>query len=187
MLGLAQRLLDLVVGPARELPERPALQLEAIRERTRRRSALDLFAAAYLDYPLYFDPWRGGLTGFDAAADGIELKGAVRNLPAVSLYASYEDFGTYFGVRSGLMEFTGLQVVDAQGESWNGSGQSFLTGVLVGQAWSVAELNFYIEGAYTVRDFPSVEWSGSPPPETPRSIDVSGWSLGAGIQFGIGN
>jgi hypothetical protein len=129
----------------------------------------------------------GQLTGFDAAADGIELKGAVRNLPAVSLYASYEDFGTYFGVRSGLMEFTGLQVVDAQGESWNGSGQSFLTGVLVGQAWSVAELNFYIEGAYTVRDFPSVEWSGSPPPETPRSIDVSGWSLGAGIQFGIGN
>ena len=129
----------------------------------------------------------GQLTGFDTSAEGLELKGAVRNLPAVSLYASYEGSGTYFGVRSGLMEFTGLQIVDGEGGSWAGDGRSFLTGLLVGQAWSVAELNFFIEGGYTIRDFPSVEWSGTPPPETPRSIDVSGWSLGTGIQFGIGN
>ncbi|MBT8403027.1 MAG: hypothetical protein KJP18_04150 [Gemmatimonadetes bacterium] len=129
----------------------------------------------------------GQLTGFDTAAEGLELKGAVRNLPAVSLYASYENFGTYFGVRSGLMEFSGLQLVDGDGGSWKGSGKSFLTGLLVGQAWSVAELNFFVEAGYTIRDFPSVEWSGSPPPEAPRAIDVSGWSLGTGIQFGIGN
>ncbi len=41
--------------------------------RTARRTAAEIFAAAYLDYPLYFDPWRGGVIGFEAACDALEV------------------------------------------------------------------------------------------------------------------
>lgn len=129
----------------------------------------------------------GQLSGFEARDPRIELKGAVRTLPSLSLYATYLELGTYFGLRSGLMEFKGLQVLDGEGGAWGGSGSSFLSGIVVGQAWTMADLNVFLEGAYTVRDFPSVEWSGSPPPGTPRSLNLSGWSVGAGIQFAVGN
>lgn len=129
----------------------------------------------------------GQMSGFDAREPTIEMKGAVRDLPAVSLYASYDASGTYFGLRSGLMETTGLQVIDEGGTAYKGSGQSFMAGVLVGQAWAIAGINLFVEGAYMVRDFPSVEWSSStPPPGTPRSMNLSGWSLGGGVQFGVG-
>lgn len=128
----------------------------------------------------------GQVSGFQARAPGLDLKGSVRDLPSVSLYASYEGLGTYFGLRSGLMELSGLQLIDDEGAAWKGSGKSFLAGLVAGQAWSVADLNFFVEASYVVRDFPSVEWSGSPPPETPRSMDLSGWSVGTGIQFAIG-
>ena len=35
------------------------------------RSVEEIFAAAYLDYPLYFDPWRGGLVDFETAVDAL--------------------------------------------------------------------------------------------------------------------
>ncbi len=128
----------------------------------------------------------GQASGFEAREPSIELKGAVRSLPAVSLYASYDAWGTYFGLRSGLMEVSGLQVVAEDGSATAGSAQSFMAGLLLGQAWAVAGMNLFIEGAYLVRDFPSVEWNGTPPPGTPRSMNLSGWALGAGVQFGVG-
>lgn len=128
----------------------------------------------------------GQASGFEARDPSIDLKGAVRDLPAVSLYASYDAWGTYFGLRSGLMEFSALQVIDEDGSANRGSAQSFMAGLLVGQAWAVAGMNLFIEGSYMVRDFPSVEWSGTPPPGTPRSMNLSRWALGAGVQFGVG-
>jgi hypothetical protein len=129
----------------------------------------------------------GQTSGFDAREPTIEMKGSIRDLPAVSLYASYDAYGTYFGLRSGLMELSGLQVIDEGGTAYKGSGKSFMAGLLVGQAWSVAGLNLFVEASYLVRDFPSVEWASStPPPGTPRSMDLSGWSLGGGVQFSVG-
>jgi len=129
----------------------------------------------------------GQTSGFDAREPTIEMKGSIRDLPAVSLYASYDASGTYFGLRSGLMELSGLQVIDEGGTAYKGSGKSFMAGLLVGQAWSVAGLNLFVEASYLVRDFPSVEWASStPPPGTPRSMDLSGWSLGGGVQFSVG-
>ncbi len=129
----------------------------------------------------------GQMSGFDAREGTIEMKGSIRDLPAVSLYASYDASGTYFGLRSGLMETTGLQVIDEGGTAYKGSGQSFMAGLLVGQAWSIAGINLFVEGAYMVRDFPSVEWASSTPPAgTPRSMNLSGWSLGGGVQFSVG-
>lgn len=129
----------------------------------------------------------GQLSGFEARDESIELRGVMRDLPSLSLYASYEGLGTYFGLRSGLMELTGLNVTDAEGTSWRGSGQSFMAGVLLGQAWEIAGFNLFLEGAWTLRDFPSVQWTGSGVPlGAPREMNLSGWSVGTGVQFGVG-
>ncbi|MEM7523111.1 MAG: capsular polysaccharide biosynthesis protein [Pseudomonadota bacterium] len=45
----------------------------APRRRDARRDVEQIFAAAYLDYPLYFDPWRGGLTSFEYAVEALAL------------------------------------------------------------------------------------------------------------------
>lgn len=129
----------------------------------------------------------GQLTGFESATEGLELKGSVRDLPALSLYASYEPLGAYFGLRSGFMRFQGLQIIDAEGVSYAGSAESFLAGLAVGQAFQVMDLFVFLEGAYTFRSFPSVSWGNDvPPPGTPREISLSAWSLATGVQFGIG-
>lgn len=54
----------------------------AVPRREARRSVEQIFAAAYLDYPTYFDPWRGGVTDFEAACDALQTLRAAhrRNL-----------------------------------------------------------------------------------------------------------
>ena len=42
-----------------------------IERRAATRSPEEIFAAAYLEYPTYFDPWRGGLSDFEAACDAL--------------------------------------------------------------------------------------------------------------------
>jgi hypothetical protein len=131
----------------------------------------------------------GQTTGFRARSDQLDLRGALRDLPAVSLYAIHEPTGGYFGVRSGYMRFQGLQVYDAEGRAFNGEAESFSTGLVLGHAASILNLGIFLESAYTFRPFPSIRWSGTPPlpPDIPRSLSLHGWSVGAGIQFGIGN
>lgn len=43
-----------------------------ISRREVKRSADEIFAAAYFDYPVYFDPWRGGVTDFETAAAALQ-------------------------------------------------------------------------------------------------------------------
>lgn len=40
--------------------------------RAEERSAEEIFAAAWLAYPLYFDPWRGGLSTFEATLEALD-------------------------------------------------------------------------------------------------------------------
>ena len=42
-----------------------------IERRQATRTMEQIFAAAYFDYPVYFDPWRGGLVQFEAAVDAL--------------------------------------------------------------------------------------------------------------------
>jgi hypothetical protein len=129
----------------------------------------------------------GQTTGYRSTTDGLELRGAVRDLPSASLYASYVPTGTYLGLRSGFMRFHGLQVIDAAGNTFTGDADAFRAGVAIGQVVELLSLNFFAEAAYSVRHFPSVRWSGSPlPAAVPRAISVNDWTVGAGIQFGIG-
>ncbi|MGB0507012.1 MAG: capsular polysaccharide biosynthesis protein [Pikeienuella sp.] len=44
-----------------------------LERRSETRSASQIFAAAMLDYPTYFDPWRGGVTTFEAAVDALSV------------------------------------------------------------------------------------------------------------------
>lgn len=130
----------------------------------------------------------GQLTGLESRTPGLDLKGAVRDLPTLSLYATYEPLAAYFGVRSGFMKLQGLQVFDDEGSVWSGDAESFLAGATVGRFFEILSITLFFEGAYTWRDFPSVRWSGpSPLPSgLPRSLEVSGWTVGTGLQFGVG-
>ncbi len=62
---------------------------------------------------------------------------------------------------------------------------------MLGQSVEVLGINVFIEGAYSVRYFPSIEWrtvefGASLAPNLPRELSFSGWSIGTGIQFGVG-
>lgn len=128
----------------------------------------------------------GEISGYRASEAGVDLRGVVRELPSISLYASYAPVGFYAGLRSGFMRLQGLQLyLDDDASPITGDADSFLAGVLVGQIVEVLGLNVFVEGAWTVRDFPSVTWSAPPPPSL-RSIDLTGWSIGTGVQFSVG-
>lgn len=130
----------------------------------------------------------GQLTGFGLEDTEVDLRGAVRDLPSLSLYAVYEPWDGYFGIRSGFMKTQGLQVFDADGRAFTGEAEGFLAGLALGHFVDILDLSLFVEGAYTWRDFPSVRWSGAGPlPRgAPRSMRLHGWSVGAGIQFGVG-
>lgn len=130
----------------------------------------------------------GQLTGFGLDDPDLDLRGAVRDLPSLSLYAVYEPWDGYFGVRSGFMKTQGLQVFDAEGRTFTGEAEGFLAGLALGRFVQVLDLSLFVEGAYTWRDFPSVRWSGAGPVpgNAPRAMGLHGWSVGAGIQFGVG-
>jgi hypothetical protein len=129
----------------------------------------------------------GQLTGFASAAPDIDLRGAVRDLPTVSLYSVYVPSGSYFGVRSGFMRFQGLQAYDTDGRAFAGEAESFLAGVALGQSATALGITLFVEAGYALRPFPSIRWSGTPlPPQVPRGMNLHGWTLGGGIQFSLG-
>jgi hypothetical protein len=117
----------------------------------------------------------------------LEMNATVRNLPAVTLYLSYEPVGTYVGLRTGLMRTDALQVVDAEGTVYRGRGEAFQMGALAGYAFPLRPAYLFVEGGYTLRAFPSVEWTapGPLPAGLPRRLDASGWTVVAGIQFPV--
>jgi hypothetical protein len=129
----------------------------------------------------------GQLSGFDLADRSLQLRGSVRTLPAASVYASYEPWSTYFGVRTGFMKTKGLQVIELDtGDTFSGESEAFLAAALLGYAWSIGDFWAFTETAYTVRYFPSVEWKrGTLPPGVPTDLRLSGWSVTLGIQFSI--
>lgn len=129
----------------------------------------------------------GQMSGFASAAPELDMRGAVRDLPTVSLYASYVPTGTYVGVRSGFMRLQSLQVYHADGRVWGGEAESFLGGAAVGQVVDLLSLSLFTELGYSWRPFPSIRWSGGPvAPELPRELSLNGWSVGLGVQFAMG-
>lgn len=129
----------------------------------------------------------GQLQGYELRDPSLDLRMSVRDLPAVSLYASYEPWGNYFGVRTGFMRTQALQIVDEEGTNYSGQAEAFLFGTLVGYAFAIEDLWFFLEAGYTLRYFPSVEWKGAStlPSGIPLDLDLSAWSTGLGLQFPV--
>src|SRR5690606_21890984 len=129
----------------------------------------------------------GQVTGFRSRVPGLDLRGAVRDLPAVSLYANHEPLNAYAGLRSGFMRTQGLQAFIDDGSTISGTAESFLAGVVLGKSLALGSMTLFLETAYALRHFPSIQWNtdGPLPPGTPRALTRSGWSVGTGIQFGI--
>lgn len=130
----------------------------------------------------------GQTEGLSLRDPTLELNATVRSLPAVTLYLSYEPLGTYLGLRTGFMRTDALQVVDRGGNVYRGRAEAFMMGALAGYALPMDPVFLFVEGGYTLRSFPSVEWTTAPgplPTGIPLTLDVSGWSVAVGIQFPV--
>ena len=129
----------------------------------------------------------GQFAGLDLADSNLQLRGSIRDLPAATIYASYEPWSTYVGLRTGFMKTKSLQVFDKiTGERYSGDAEAFLAGLLVGHSWGIGGFWAFSEVAYTSRYFPSVDWGkGNLPEGIPTDLQASGWSVTAGIQFPI--
>jgi hypothetical protein len=129
----------------------------------------------------------GQTEGFRLRDPSLDMHAMLRNLPAVTLYLSYEPVGTYLGLRTGLMRTEALQVSDADGTVYRGRAEAFQMGALAGYALPLRPTYLFVEGSYTLRAFPSVEWTspGPLPGNLPRRLDASGWTIAAGIQFPV--
>jgi hypothetical protein len=129
----------------------------------------------------------GQVQGLELEDPGLDLNATIRTLPSLTLYLSYEPWGTYLGMRTGFLRTHALQVIDGDGSVFSGDGEAFMMGGLVGYAFALDPTYLFVESGYTVRDFPSVEWSGQAPlpAGTPRQLDASGWFVSAGIQFPV--
>ena len=130
----------------------------------------------------------GQLQGYELEDATLEMNVSLRELPSVSLYASYEPWGNYFGLRTGFMRAQALQVTNEEDASFSGDADAFLFGGLVGYAWALEDLWLFLETGYTLRIFPSVQWRAQSPgtpldPRLPRELDVSGWFVSTGLQF----
>lgn len=129
----------------------------------------------------------GQMEGFQLRDPELQMNAMLRSLPAVTLYLSYEPIGSYLGIRTGMMRTESLQVMVADGTVYRGRGEAFQMGGLVGHALDVGPAYFFVEGGYTLRTFPSVEWTspGPLPRNIPRRMDVSGWTVVGGVQFPV--
>ena len=126
--------------------------------------------------------------------DTYELRGTVRELPSVTVYASFDGYvpriTPYIGLRSGIIDMHNFQAVDGvQGATttvYGASPRSFQLGALLGVALGIPAVQPRIEAGYFFRDFPSLQWSpGSAPSRFPREMSFSGWSFSAGLQISL--
>ncbi len=135
--------------------------------------------------------------GFQLVSSTVDVRGYVRELPSVSLYAT-EHFidrhdarlpSLYVGFRSGLIGLQNVQAV-SDTNSFTGSAQAFQGGGVLGLVFGVRPgVSAFVERAYMLRRFSSIEWKpaagGALPPDIPRTLDLSGWTWNFGVQVGI--
>jgi hypothetical protein len=134
------------------------------------------------------------LNGLRATLPGITATAALREKPAITLYRTPQipDYPVYIGLRTGIIEVQDF-VLESGGKSFSASPQSVQLGGVVGLVVpsilgvDLGPMNFFVEGAYMYRNFPTVKWSTTEglPEAAPRKLDLSGWSIGLGIQLDL--
>jgi hypothetical protein len=140
-------------------------------------------------------------SGFSAVDNSFELRGAVRELPAVSVFGtlSSDTPGSIFrkllfrvGIRSGLIQLNDVQATDPLGDGtlgvYAGTAQTFQIGGVAGVAlaWK-KEIYPYVEYNWERRKFASVQWAAQEQPTAPerfpRELDFSGSSVSVGLRI----
>lgn len=131
------------------------------------------------------------LTGFKSANPKLDLRGSMRTLPELSVYATYEKLGglePYAGLHTGLLDLWHVQGYDSDDNQYSVNSESFQAGATAGAVWK----GLWLEGSYRIRNFPSLEWklpegTVALPADFPRSLNLSGLNLRLGYQFSIGS
>jgi hypothetical protein len=138
-------------------------------------------------------------SGFESSDPEFEIRGSVREIPAVTLYGTLIRDGKlgwikpYVGVRTGLIQLHNVQLYDSIAADsvvvFSGSAQTFQIGGAIGVALGDGPLHAFAEAAYHFRRFPSVQWGAAGanrlPDTLPRGFDFSGPSVSIGVQVGI--
>lgn len=146
----------------------------------------------------------GYTTHFHSGISGLGLRGALKEVPGVTIYATYQPcrVSPYFGVRTGLIKLDDLTLT-SDTLTFSAAAQSVQIGVVAGLVTDQIPVvgfrhrlrliswpfNTFVEGSYMYRVFPSVK-SSTPvtlPDAAPKRLNMSGWSIGSGIQFPLGN
>ena len=134
------------------------------------------------------------LRGFGAKEPTLDLRGSVRTLPVVSVYATRPEVmgrrvvQPYVGLNFGFSQLWNVRGYDAAGTQYEIDSEAFEVGVTVGAYLDVDLLRgLFIEGTYRHRRFDSLDWSipGEPvlPAGWPRELNVSTALVTVGWQF----
>jgi hypothetical protein len=142
-------------------------------------------------------------SGFSSVDPSFELKGAVREIPSVSVYgtfstddetSSFRHFKFRLGLRSGLIQLWDVQAndpIDATTfDTYTGTAHTFQLGGVASFAYAYKkELYPFVEYSWMLRKFPSVQWAlaeaHTMPQRFPRELDFSGPSLTFGLRIDI--
>lgn len=128
----------------------------------------------------------GQTSAIEMLTEEYTVVGSVRDFPSASLYVSDERSSFYAGLRSGLIQTSGLQAYDAAGTTLRASATAFQVGGLIGYAPRLFSVFPFLEAGWVFRQFGSIDWEGDVvPTELPRRLNLSGWQLVAGVQVSV--
>ena len=135
-------------------------------------------------------------TGFSSSDPAFSILGSVREIPSLALYGTLDHgwgpihwLQPFVGLRSGIIKLHDVQLRDpVPGDSvvtYAASAETFQVGAALGLSATVARFSLIVEGAYNLRRFPSVTWTGGSnqiPSSFPPGFDFSGTVLSVGVQ-----
>ena len=149
--------------------------------------------------------------GFKIEGQEFEARGALRELPMVSLYGNIWTnllqpvprvgdvlvLSPYVGVRAGLISLAGLRAYTPPTDSASrtaglskvlkGSGDAFRIGGFGGFVTGVGPVNIFFEAEYGRRTINSVQWEADIPSGLPRDLKFEKWLFLTGFQIGFGS
>ena len=126
--------------------------------------------------------------GFEAREPTLDLRGAARSLPTVSLYAALNQnaaLSPYLGANFGVLQLWNARAYDPEGAEYAVSGETYEFGGGVGLYLERWVRGLFAEVSYRRRSFSSLDWEfpgdvAALPAGWPRTLNLSG------VQFSVG-
>ncbi len=129
------------------------------------------------------------LRGFEAKEPTLDLRGAARSLPTVSLYATLNQnwvASPYLGVNFGVLQLWNVRGYDPEGAQYSVTGETYEYGGGLGLYLERWVRGLYSEVSYRRRNFASLDWSAAIlPAGWPRTLNLSGVQLSFGWQIPV--